>query len=310
MAQYQSPLNALFAQLPQLAMQMYQGSKEDKYRDKEMQFQKNNAAFSQGIQTRNADIAEDNATAEAIYRQTILENAGDEADNTATYRQDTLNQNKAQFDTQQKRITDQEQALGIYNTGMLGYREFIAPNVDLYNQETGKFNPELNAVSMGSSDFMSGFKDYIGDDWDKISSVAGNNLQNSYNAYVSGFGGDLARSAYDEYANEYKNMVKDPEQYRQLMSLLVGQNNAEAGYQVAPNMFTLPGEFPVDTPMGDLLKGAFSKTESTGNFWEELGKYNSTEPEKGEWLLDNIRKLNYQMKGGSLVDVLINKNQQ
>ena len=83
MTQYQSPINALFAQLPQLAMQMYQGSREDKYRaeiadredryrnktasredkyrDKEMQFQKNNAAFSQGIQNRNADIAEDNA---------------------------------------------------------------------------------------------------------------------------------------------------------------------------------------------------------------------------------------------------------
>jgi len=72
MAQYQSPINALLSQLPQLAMQMYgasredkyraeTASREDKYRDKEMQFQKNNAAFSQGIQNRNADIAEDNA---------------------------------------------------------------------------------------------------------------------------------------------------------------------------------------------------------------------------------------------------------
>ena len=83
MSQYQSPINALLSQLPQLAMQMYgasredkyraetasredkyraeTASREDKYRDKEMQFQKNNAAFSQGIQNRNADIAEDNA---------------------------------------------------------------------------------------------------------------------------------------------------------------------------------------------------------------------------------------------------------
>ena len=61
MAQYQSPINALLSQLPQLAMQMYGASREDKYRDKELEFQEANTAFSQNMQNKNLAIAQGNA---------------------------------------------------------------------------------------------------------------------------------------------------------------------------------------------------------------------------------------------------------
>ena len=259
MSQYQSPINALFAQLPQLAMQMYQGSREDKYRDKEMQFQKNNALFSQGIQTRNADIAEDNAAAEAIYRQTMLKNAGEEAENTANYRSSTLDQNNDNIKFEQDRLTNMDNALGKYITNRINFDNSIAPSVNLYNEETGDWNTELNTMPISRNNYMSQFKDYVGDDWDTIKNVAGQNLPNDYGAYSAGYGTNLLRGAKEEYTNEYKNLIKDPEQYKQLMSRIFGANLAETGYQVAPNMFTAPGEFPVDTPIGDLLKGVFEK---------------------------------------------------
>ena len=61
MTQYQSPINALLSQLPQFAMQMYGASREDKYRDKELEFQKANTAFSQNMQNENLAIAQGNA---------------------------------------------------------------------------------------------------------------------------------------------------------------------------------------------------------------------------------------------------------
>ena len=296
MAQYQSPINALLSQLPQFAMQMYQSSKEDKYRDKELQYQKDNARFSQGIQNRNTKLAEQNALKEAVYRQAILKNAGDEASKTAEYRQNVLDQDNAKQD----RITNRDDALGLYNTIRTNFDSSVAPNVDFYNQETGEFNPELNTMSLSRSDYTSQFKDYAGEDWESISGVAGEMLPNDYGAYSAGYGSDLVRSANKEYTNEYKDLIKDPEKYKQLMSLAFGANLAETGYQMAPYMFTPPGEFPMDTPMGDLLSGAFKnigKQYNPDSSYDENIRGQIINPVTGdtvsESILDTLRNYGY-----------------